>query len=85
MAKYQEILDVLGELKEGFGRIDERTQNIYHLTEKLERHNAEQNGYIREQGKQVASNKTHIWWIIRVLIATGILGGSAAGLVNLLG
>ena len=60
------------ERDELLGRLDERTANTYHLVEKLERHNDEQNGFIREQGKQVEKNKTHIWWIIRILIASGI-------------
>jgi len=85
MAKYQEILDAVNDIREGFSRLDERTINTYSLVAKLEKHNAEQNGFIREQGKQVASNKTHIWWIIRVLVAAGVLGGGATGLVQWLG
>ena len=63
-------------------RLDERSCNTYHLVEKLERHNAEQNGYIREQGKQTASNKTSInrlWWLVGIAV---IGGGRAIGLVN---
>ena len=63
-------------------RLDERSRNTYHLVEKLERHNAEQNGYIMEQGKQTASNKTSInrlWWLLGIAV---IGGGSAIGLVN---
>ena len=66
-------------------RLDERSCNTYHLVEKLERHNIEQNGYIREQDKQVASNKTSIgrlWWLLGIVV---ISGGSAIGLVSWLG
>ena len=41
-------------------RIDERTRNTYKLMEKLERHQAEQNGYIRENMKLSVSNKAFI-------------------------
>lgn len=76
------------ERDELFGRLDERTCNTYNLVEKLERHNAEQNGYILELIKQTSSNKTSIRWIKMILIGTGILGGvggTATGLINWLG
>ncbi len=66
-------------------RISERTQNIYHLTEKLERHNALQNDHIFSQGKQVESNRTSIgrlWWLISIVV-TG--SGGTAGVTKLLG
>jgi len=71
------------ERDELFGRLDERSCNTYQLVEKLEKHNAEQNGYILDLIKQTASNKTSIRWIIRVLVAAGILGGGATGIINL--
>ncbi len=73
------------ERDELLGRLDERSRNTYHLVEKLEKHNAEQNGYILDLVKQASSNKTSIKWIIRVLVAAGILGGGATGIVNLIG
>ena len=66
-------------------RLDERSLNTYHLVEKLEQHNAVQNGFIQEQGEQVASNKAHIWWIIRILVTAGILSGGATGIIKLIG
>lgn len=88
MAKYQEILDKLNELTEGFGRLDERTQNIYHLDEKQEAHLSKLNDSILNHATQISSNKTSIRWIKYILIGTGILGGiggSVTGLVNWLG
>ena len=73
------------ERDELFGRIDERTRNIWMLTEKQEKHLTELNGHILTLNKQVSSNKTSIKWIVRVISAAGILGGSAAGLINWLG
>ncbi|KKN74963.1 hypothetical protein LCGC14_0384650 [marine sediment metagenome] len=73
------------ERDELLGRLDERSRNTYHLVEKLEKHNAEQNGYILDLVKQSSSNKTSIKWIVRVLVAAGILGGGATGIVNLIG
>jgi len=81
----QKILDAVNELKESFGRIDERTCNIYKLTEKQEKHLTDLNGSVVEQWKQISSNKTSIKWIIRVISAAGIVGGTATGLINWLG
>jgi len=83
--KPKERDDLLIKIAGDIGGMKEAIHNTYHLTEKLEQHNTEQNGYIREQGKQVASNKTHIWWIVRILIASGIIGGTTTGLINWLG
>ncbi len=66
-------------------RIAERTQNIYHLTEKLEQHNALQNDHIFSQGKQVESNRTSIKWIKIILIGAGLVGGGITGITQLLG
>jgi len=50
-------------------RIDERTQNIWKAVEKIEKHAAEQNGYIREITMACSKNTT--WrkvfcWIIGI-------------------
>ena len=47
-------------------RLDERSVNTYHLMEKLERHQEEQNGYIRENMKLSNRNAVYIKviWII---------------------
>ena len=73
------------ERDELLGRLDERSRNTYHLVEKLEKHNAEQNGYILDLIKQVSSNKTSIKWMVRILYAVGILGAGTTGLINWLG
>lgn len=85
MAHYKEILDAINELKEGFGRLDERTQNIYSLDEKQERHLSDLNGNILELWKQTTSSKTSIKWIIRILAGAGVIGGGVTGLVKWLG
>ena len=85
MAKYQEILDAVNDLKEGFGRVDERTRTIWTLTEKQERHLSKINDSMLKHAVQISSNKTSIKWIIRILVATGVIGGGATGLVNWLG
>jgi len=63
-------------------RLDERTRNIYRLTEKQENHLAKINDSMLKHAVQISSNKTSIRWIVRVLIAAGVIGGSATGLVN---
>jgi len=65
-------------------RIDERTINIYSLTEKLEKHNADQNGFISTLLTDVASNKAAIKWIKFILAGAGLAGGGA-GLSQWLG
>lgn len=85
MAKYKEILDAINELKEGFGRLDERTQNIYHLDEKQEDHLSKLNDNLLKHAVQISSNKTSIKWIVRILVASGIIGGTTTGLINWLG
>ncbi len=82
MAKYKEILDAINDLKEGFGRIDERTANIYHLTEKQEDHLSKLNDTMLKHAIQISSNKTSIRWLIRILVACGILGGGITGVIN---
>ncbi len=67
------------------GGIEESTRNIYHLTEKQERHLAKLNDSVAGNSKAVAVNGTRIkmlMWVIGTLI---VGGGGVAGLVNLLG
>ena len=82
---YREILESIGELNGQIARIDERTRNIWVLTEKQEAHLSKLNGSILELWKQTVSNKTSIFWIKLVLISSGIIGGTTAGIINLLG
>lgn len=51
-------------------RLDERTRNIWHVLEKLEWHQEEQNGFIKEA--LVASAKNTMWRKITITIFTGI-------------
>ena len=81
---YKEILESVGELNKQIARIDERTQNIYHLTERQETHLSALNGSILELWKQTASNKTAIFWIKLILIGSGLIGGASAGIWSLL-
>ena len=66
-------------------RLDERTANIYHLTEKQEAHLSKLNNSMLNHAVQISSNKTSIKWIIRILGAVGTMGGIAAGLIIWLG
>jgi len=66
-------------------RLDERTRNIWTLTEKQEDHLAKINDSMMKHAVQISSNKTSVKWIVRILVAAGILGGGATGLVNWLG
>lgn len=66
-------------------RLDERSRNIWILTEKQENHLSKLNDSMLKHAVQISSNKTSIKWIVRILIACGILGGGATGLVNWLG
>jgi len=77
---HKEILDSIGELNKQVARIEERTLNIYHLTEKQEVHLSGLNNSILELWKQTASNKTAIFWIRLVLIGGGLIGGASAGI-----
>ena len=81
---YSEILESIGELNGQVARIDERTQNIYHLTEKQEAHLSSLNGSILDLAKQTASNKTAIFWIRLILISSGVIGGATAGIWSIL-
>jgi len=56
-------------------RIDERTRNIWRSVEKLEKHQLEANGYIKENIKQTANNTAWISamrWVIG-LLAAGVI------------
>ena len=64
-------------------RLDERTANIYHLTEKQEAHLSKLNDSILNHAVQISSNRTSIKWIIRGLWIAVILGGGAAGIIKL--
>jgi len=81
---YIEILESIAELNGQVARIDERTQNIYHLTAKQENHLSKLNGSILDLAKQTASNKTAIFWIKLILIGSGLIGGASAGIWSLL-
>ncbi len=53
-------------------RIDERTRNIWRMVERLEKHQAEANGYIKENMKlsiKTAAWVTAIRWIMGIAIA----------------
>lgn len=85
MAKYQEILDAINELNKQFGRVDERTANIWTLTEKQESHLAKLNDSMLKHAVQISSNKTSIRWIIRIASGLIIIGGGATGIIQWLG
>jgi len=77
---HKEILDSIGELNKQVARIEERTLNIYHLTEKQEVHLSRLNNSILELWKMTISNKTAIFWIRVILISSGLVGGASAGI-----
>lgn len=82
--------NLLIELKETFGRIDERTQNIYSLTEKQEAHLSKLNESMLKHAVQISTNKGSIKWIRMLLIAVGLLiigiiGGGITGLFGWFG
>lgn len=67
------------------GRIDERTRNIYALTEKQEVHLSKLNDNMLKHATQIESNKTSIKWIIRILSAIGTIAAVAVPLILWLG
>ena len=67
------------------GRIDERTRNIYRLTEKQEEHLAELNNNMMKHAVQISSNKTSIRWIVRLLVTAVVIASGATGLMQWLG
>ena len=66
-------------------RIDERTRNIYRLTEKQEEHLAELNNNMMKHAVQLSSNRTSIRWIVRLLVTAVVVGSGATGLIQWLG
>ena len=66
-------------------RLDERSRNIWALTEKQENHLSKINDSLLKHAIQLSSNKTSIKWIVRILVAAGILGGGATGIIKLIG
>ena len=66
-------------------RLDERTANIWRVTELQEQHLVKLNDSVLKHAIQLSSNKTSIKWIIRVLVACGILSGGGMGLAKWLG
>jgi len=60
MAEYQEILDAINKLSEGFGRIDERTRNIWRSTEAQEQHLKELNGSTKKLASRVTVVETKL-------------------------
>ena len=78
-----EILESIGELNRQIARIDERTRNIWVLTEKQEAHLSKLNGSILDLWKTAISNKTAIFWIRLILIGSGLVGGATAGIWQL--
>lgn len=63
-------------------RLDERTRNIWTLTERQEDHLSKLNDSMLKHAVQISSNKTSVRWIIRILVAAGILGGGATGIIQ---
>ena len=66
-------------------RLDERTRNIWTLTEKQEDHLSKINDSMMKHAVQISSNKTSVKWIVRILVAAGILGGGGYGIGQWLG
>jgi len=75
-------------------RIDERTNNIWNVTEKQEKHLKNLNGKVAEaiikaaeNTKDIEGNRRSINLVWKVLIATGVisgLGGGTAGVIRLI-
>lgn len=71
-------------------RLDERSRNIWIVVEKLEKHQVEQNGLIRDSFDQIASNskqtaKNTTWGIAFRWIIGGIGTALAISLTHLWG
>ena len=65
-------------------RLDERTANIWRVTQEQEKHLIKLNDAILNHAVQINSNRANIKWLVRILIASGILGGSGAGIWRIL-
>ena len=63
--------------REWLARLDERSINTYKLMEKLEKHQAEQNGYIRET--LVSTQKNTVWRKVIVGTFAAIIGWFVKG------
>ena len=73
-------------------RIDERTRNIYHLTEKQEHHLDELNASVSKNVARIASNYEAIKGNRRILniiiwciLGTSAIGGGVYGIIQALG
>ncbi len=60
MAKYLEILEAINKLSEGFGRIDERTRNIWRSQEATEQHLKELNSSTQKVINRVSVLETKV-------------------------
>ena len=64
-------------------RLDERTRNIWKLVEKLETHQAEANGFIKDNLIRSSSNRTWInvlrWTIGGLITALGVMWSKFQG------
>ena len=65
-------------------RIDERTINIWNVVEKQEKHLAGLNDTASKHAVKIESNSTSIKWIVRILFASGVIGGGTVGILKLL-
>jgi len=65
-------------------RVDERTANIWKITEQQEKHLAELNTSVSKHAVSITRNSTSIKWIYRILIAAGVLGGGAGGVSGII-
>lgn len=64
-------------------RLDEKSNNIYTLTEKQEAHLSKLNDSMLKHATQISRNENSIKWIIRGIWIAVILGGGIAGIVKL--
>ena len=74
------VLQEIKELKSWLYGADGHTGDI---TE-IKGHLAELNDNMLRNALQIQNNKTNIKWLVRILIASGIMGGSGAGIWRLL-
>ena len=65
-------------------RLDERTRNIYNLTEKQEDHLSKLNDALSKHAIGIEGNRVSIKWL-RIILISVILGGGGAGLYNIFG
>ena len=66
-------------------RLDERVANIWRLTEKQEEHLTKINDALTKHAVQIERNRGNIRWIIKIGSVLLGGGGSAAGILKLLG